>query len=152
MINVTHNLLSAYRFYRKKLKSTDHKIIDRMTYKRVCSDYNKAFAENAYSDPNGSLVPFGLGSIKIRKFPINWEKPPIDMQASVKAGKTVYHLNRETGGYCFRWHWEKKNRAFIRNIIYYSFKPMYDVRKASVKHIKKVGHTKYFTQDDIRIR
>jgi len=141
------SLTHAFKFYREKYgkpKGGDYKI-DNKTYRTICQDFNKALVAKALTG-SGVKMPFGIGKLWIQKFKINWDKPPIDFNATKLAGETRYHLNLHSDNFCARWKWDKKNRN-MTNLIYYSFKPTdTNSELASAEMRKEDGHKKFFTK------
>lgn len=142
-----YSLSHAFRYFRKKYKSKGDNFmaIDKRTYRNVCKDFNKMLTEDVLAGGAGVRLPFSLGCIWIKKFKINWNKPPIDIYETVKTGEIVYHLNAHSDGWMCAWKWSKRNTA-MKNLIYYSFKQVRTSTRASAAVMKEPGgHNKYFT-------
>lgn len=135
-----YSLTHAFRFFKKKHKHRGgiYSSMSRKTYRDICKDFNKMLSEEVLTSATGTRLPFGLGVLRIKKFEINWDNPPIDFNASKKAGKRIYHLNTHSDGYCGRWHWQKRN-SLITNLIYYSFLPVKGNSREVPKIFKKPG-------------
>lgn len=140
-----YSLDHAYGFYKKKhFDKGDAYEVDKATYRKICYAFNKKVIDKALT---GSLVklPHSMGCIWCKKFKINWEKPPIDLNETRKKGKVVYHLNEHSNGWCARWTWSKRNNL-IANLIYYSFKPTRsNSRKLSNVMQQPEGHKTFFS-------
>ena len=142
-----YSIKQAYTFYRKRYKK-DTELVDRELYPKICKEFNLMIIEEALHKPLGVKLPYALGRIWIKKFKINWDKPPVDLNETRKQGKTIYHLNRETEGYCFRWAWSRKVNL-MTNLIYYSFKPTKYASDTLAKFIKSTEHCnkKFFSNN-----
>ena len=134
-----YGLDHAYRFFTKR-KSVE---IDKNEYKDICRDFNKMIVADI-TKGRTQKIPFSLGYFWIKKFKINYDKPPIDFNETKKKGKLVYHLNHDTDGFRCKWLWTKKNNL-IANLIYYSFKPTWSNSQAVSKAFRELGHEKFFT-------
>ena len=135
-----YGLDHAYKFFKKK----HGKLVERELYRKICYDLNKMIVDNVVE---GRVVhlPHAMGSLWAKKFEVNYEKPPVDLNETKKAGKTIYHLNHHSDGFMAKFTWSKRNNL-IANLIYYSFKPT----KANSSKISQVmkqpdGHKRYFT-------
>jgi hypothetical protein len=139
-----YSLTQAYKFYKNLhfSKGESYKV-SMMLYKDICRDFNQMVVEKVLQG-KGVRLPHSMGMLWIKKFKINWDKPPVDLNATKQAGKVIYHLNEHSDGYCGRWQWTKRNQA-ISNLIYYSFKPTWHNKKKIPKIFKEGGHKKFFT-------
>ena len=135
-----YSLNHAFQFYKDKY-GTD---IDKATYRKICYAFNKMMVEEALA---GSMVdfPHSMGSLWIKKYEMDLDKPNIDLNESKKAGKIIYHLNEHSDGFNGRWSWSKRNNL-VTNLIYYSFHATRENRRKCAAEFKKPnGHKKYFT-------
>ncbi len=135
-----YSLTHAHAFFKKR-----HDVdIDRKTYRSVCYAFNKMLIEDALE---GKMVkiPHRLGTIWVKKYKIDPDNPPIDLNETKKAGKIIYHLNFHSDGYTARWAWSKRNNL-VTNLIYYSFKATRANGRALAKILKQPnGYKRYFT-------
>lgn len=66
-----------------------------------------------------------LGEIRIAKYKQDPTKKAIDWKNTNLLGKTVYHLNKHSNGYSFRWLWKKGFAArYVRHSRLYRFQPI----------------------------
>ena len=130
----------AYEFFKKK-----HGLdIDKKTFRKVCYAFNKSVVEDALE---GKMVklPHRMGALWVKKYKIDYDNPPIDLNESRKAGKIIYHLNFHSDGYTARWAWSKRNNL-VTNMIYYSFHATRANSRALAKVMKQEGgHKRYFS-------
>lgn len=140
-----YSLTHAYKFYKEKFKDRwDKYKVSKQTYKDICKDFNKMLIEEATTG-KGVKLPHSLGMIWVKKFKINWNKPPVDLNASKREGKKIYHLNEHSDGWCAGWKWTKRNQA-ITNLIYYSFSPTWTNSRLVASIMKSGnGHKRFFT-------
>jgi len=135
-----YSLNHAYKFYKDKYGDD----IDKATYRAVCCAFNKEVINQALE---GKMVklPHRMGSIWVKKYQIDPDNPPIDLNESKKAGKVIYHLNFHSDGYTARWAWSKRNNL-VTNLIYYSFHATRANSRALAKIMKDPGgHKRYFS-------
>lgn len=134
-----YSLEHAYKAYKKKYNSD----ITYKQYRQICYKFNKMLVKEVL-DGKTQKLPHGMGMLWIKKFKMNYDNPPIDFKATVEAGKTIYHLNDESDGYCGRWTWSKRNNL-ATNMIYYSFQPSWSNKRACAAEFKKPnGYRKFF--------
>jgi len=116
-----YSLDDSYLFYKEKMSSKGISLINKKLYREICCDYNKMVVDKAMT---GSMfkLPHSMGTIWIKKFKINWNKPPVDLNESKKQGKLVYHLNLHSNGWCARWAWNRLKSA-AANMTFYNFTP-----------------------------
>ena len=140
-----YSLTHAYRFYRNKFKGKGEQYkVDRQTYRNICKDFNQMLVDEILTGKSVKL-PHSMGMLWIKKFKINWDNPPVDLNESRKQGKTIYHLNHHSDGWCARWSWTKRNQA-ISNLVYYSFTPTWtNSREVSRIMKEEEGHKRFFT-------
>lgn len=140
-----YSLIHAHKFYKEKHFSRGEEYeVTKDLYRKICCEFNKRIVETAVEGKMFNL-PHGCGTIWIKKFKINWDEPPVDLNETKKAGKIVYHLNFHSDGWCARWAWSKNN-SLITNLLYYSFHPTRtNSRKVSSVMKKPNGHKRYFS-------
>ena len=129
---------NAYRLYRENGGT-----ILRPISKKIILAYNKELTQLALSGKTVQL-PHACGTPWIKLYQTNYEKPPVDLNETKKAGKTIYHLNLHSEGYMGRWIWSKRNNL-MRNLIYYSFQACRANKRAVAAIMKKDGHKRYFS-------
>lgn len=114
-----YSLDDSYLFYKEKMIKKGVAPISKKLYREICCDYNKKVVAKALT---GSMfkLPHSMGAIWIKKFKINWDKPPVDLNESKKQGKVVYHLNFHSDGWCARWAWNRLKSA-AANMTFYNF-------------------------------
>lgn len=135
-----YSLSHAYKFYKDKHGGD----VDKDTYRQVCYAFNKMVIDDALE---GKMVklPHRMGSIWVKKYKVDPDKPYVDLNESKKAGKVIYHLNFHSDGFQARWAWSKRNNL-VTNMIYYSFHATRANSRALAKVMKEPnGHKRYFT-------
>jgi len=134
-----YSLEHAYEFFKEK-----HNIdISYKEYREICYDFNKMIV-NEVLEGKTQKLPHSMGMLWIKKFKMNYDNPAIDFKATKEAGKTIYHLNEDSDGYCGRWTWSKRNNL-AKNMIYYSFQPSWTNKRACSAEFKKHnGYRKFF--------
>lgn len=140
-----YSLNHAYKFYKKKHKEKwDTHEVPKEIYRDICCDFNEFIVQEALKGRFIKL-PHSMGNIWCKKFKINWEKPPVDLNASKKEGKVIYHLNIHSDGWCVKWAWTKRN-SMMTNLIYYGFTPTRtNSERLSAIMKQKDGHKQFFS-------
>lgn len=138
-ISKGYGLDHAYKFYKKKHKDA----VDKKLYRTICYDLNKMISADVVK---GKMVqlPHRMGHLWIKKYMMDYDNPPVDLNASRNAGEKIYHLNWHSDGYIARWAWKKLNST-VTNLIYYSF----HATRANKREVPKImnkpgGHKQYF--------
>lgn len=135
-----YTLKDSYKHFKKKYPEIK---VDEKTYKCLCQDFNKIIVRECL---NGSIfkLPFNMGSIFCKKFPINWDKPLVNVIETIRQRKRIYHLNKHSEGWNVRWAWSKINKK-TTNKIYYSFTATrYNKRALSKVMFEPGGYKKFF--------
>ena len=135
-----YSLTHAYKFYKEKHGN----VVDKATYRKICYAFNLSLRDDVLK---GKVVklPHKLGSLWIKKFQTNPEKPPINLYETRKKGSVVYHMNFHSDGWSARWAWSKLNKL-VTNLIYYSFKPSKKNSRMVAQIMKQPdGHKRYFS-------
>lgn len=109
---------TIYDFY----ESFEHKDkIDKKAFIALIKDFFQDFFNKVSIGRKRYKLPHQLGINRIKKNKIKGIiKPKIDFNTTKKIGKTVYHLNKHTNGYYFKWFWDKDGTRF-KNRPFYSF-------------------------------
>lgn len=115
------------KLYLKDMKSAgkrEEEIIPQVTYRNLMKDFFKLLAIEIIRSAYFFRIPYHLGLIRIRKFKTKVGSPgSINWKETRRLGKHVYHTNKHTDGYYFRWRWMKSSiHAAFRNSNYYHFR------------------------------
>lgn len=109
---------SIYDFY-DTLEIKDQ--IDKATFILLVKDFFAQYTNKIIVGRKRYKLPLALGLHRIKKRKIRGQiKPKIDFNNTKLLGKTVYHLNKHTNGYYFRWFWDKEDCRF-KNKAFYNF-------------------------------
>lgn len=135
-----YSLTHAHKFYEKK-----HGVkIEKSLYKNICYEFNKELV-NVILTGRIVKLPHRVGDLWIKKIKTDWTNPPIDLNASKKAGKKIYHLNSHSDGWWARWYWTRNNSP-IPNINYYAFDATRDNSRAVAAIMKQEnGYKRFFS-------
>lgn len=112
LYRLTYTIYDFYETYEYKDK------IDKKVFIDLIKDFFSLYFEKIVVERKRYKLPYGLGTHRIKKRKLKGcIRPKIDFNATKKLGKTVYHLNKHTNGYYFRWFWDKdgvrlKNKSF----------------------------------------
>jgi len=119
-INVTtFNTASEidYKLYKKYCKDQNIEPVDYRMYKKVLTTSNQILSEKVL-DGKRIKLPFGLSDVFINKYKQEVKNQdgkvnlPIDWKRTKEFGKKIYHLNKHTDGFIFKWFWAKGDAKF----------------------------------------
>lgn len=103
----SHYLHDLYNYYSDNEQSNK---VDYSTFKAVLQDFGKLVSEDILDNSKLFKMPYKLGSLSIVKYrPKHYDARclSIDFQATKKYGKTIFHLNEDTGGFKVGMKWSK---------------------------------------------
>lgn len=118
-------LKDSYKFYTEELTEGSAFHVEYATYKNVCVDFNKMICKYILEEAGEFELPYRMGTLRIKKTKMDYSnknhmRP--DWKKSKELGKKVYHLNDHTGGFRYRWAWNKSNVVTVGKRLY-SFYP-----------------------------
>lgn len=158
-IKITDGLWDAYKHYKRKKGVPG---ITRKEYVDICHSLNKKVSDKIIKESLDFKIPFGLGSLSIKKNElkirikdgkIQKNKMIVDWETTWKiwneeyAGLTnkeirklpnktvVYQMNEHSNGYIMKWYWDKAGTKFNNKRVY-RFKPTKQNRLDLATHIK----------------
>ena len=162
-ITITHTLKDCYKVYRRRCAESTRKHISFNQFKEVCYRFNSMLSESIIKQSFDYKIPFGLGSLRIRKNKqkfkiidgklkprkkmIDWYQTRYVLWERLYPGKTrselkeiqdkplVMFTNEHSNGEIMRWYWNKKN-VKVTNSRVYMFRPVKKNRLDLAKHIK----------------
>lgn len=129
-----------YLFYKKTT-------LNPLSYKEYKQVVELSISEMMFSVIDNKpykLVP-RLGSFRIKKTKINYDRLSIDWKTTKDLGQTVYHLNPHSDGYKIKFVWEKKTAILKRDTKRpYSFTLSRDWKRYLAGQMKTPNfHTRY---------
>jgi hypothetical protein len=157
-----YSLTHAYKRYRERNKnrkmvydSSSKEYVDiykvsAKEYRDICKSFNDLLVDEVLTG-RAVKLPHSVGMLWGKKFKMNWNKPPIDLNESKKTGwkQIIYHLNEHSDGWCAMWKWSKRNNL-ITNLQYYSFFPTWTNSNKMSKILKEEGgYRRFFVQQCI---
>lgn len=88
-------------------------------------------------------LPYGIGELRIKKYPLNVRIASFNIQEKMKTGISSKHFNSHSDGFRARYFWNKET-CDIKGKYYYSFVPTTD-NKHKLSAIMKVegGHKNF---------
>lgn len=115
-------------------------------WKKIIYTYNQNYRERILLTGEKVRMPYGFGEFSIHKtkpkiIVVNHKEintMRIDWKKTKQVGKRVYHLNRETGGYKFRWLWFK-HRCLLYVPEVWNFHPTRESSKKITEYLLKPG-------------
>jgi hypothetical protein len=128
-------LLDAYKSFKKEnAKEPLLSKIDKETYKKVCTEFNKLLSHKIMTEAYEFKLPANLGSIRVKKIKGNNTRR-VDWETTKKHNTKIYHLNFHTDGFYYKWFWHKK-KALFTNKSAYSFTPTRYNKRTLAKLLK----------------
>lgn len=141
-------------FERFKLKYPEIKI----NYTMWCNViYNFNYACRDYMLETGLKVkfPYGFGDFAVTKYKQKrFGKSPdgkdvvalsIDWKKTKLHGKTIYHMNYDTGGYNFRWYWFPRSARFEKHKLF-NFKPCRVTSRLITHYVRQESYRNKYLQ------
>lgn len=128
--------------------------ISYLDYQNIIYTFNYGFRDYLLETGFKAKYPWGIGEFCISKFKRKETKTlkdgrvvdnlPIDWKKTKEYGEYIYHLNRHTEGYGFKWKWFP-NSARFRNHDIWVFKPS-RLSSRTLRHYlnQPNQHHKYF--------
>jgi hypothetical protein len=114
-------------------------------WKQIIYSFNEAFRDYILETGCREKLPYGLGEIAIAKKKrvktvtdkkgVDHINLAIDWAKTHEKGKTIYHFNFDTEGYCFKWMWFKHTARFKLPTLWW-FKPFRTSSRLLAHYIK----------------
>jgi hypothetical protein len=106
-----------YKLYKEYCISSNKEPVSYTKYKKIVLVSNEILSDKIL---NGARVklPYGLSDVFINKYKQDIKNKdgkinlPIDWKKTKEYGKKIYHLNKHTDGYTFKWFWAKGDAKF----------------------------------------
>ena len=112
------NTPELWDYYRGRVD----KPLSRFKYSKVLTALMNELVRSLIEDESIIELSKNLGSVKISRRKVNFDKPRLDYYATKVANEKIYHLNEHTGGYFYRYLWIKSEATF-QNLQATSFTP-----------------------------
>ena len=134
------NLADAYEI----LKDHFGTKIERKRFMKIAHAINKRIMEGIRNGEEFSM-PYNAGTLRIKKYKVNYNNPRIDFNYYMKTGIKKKHLNEHSSGFYFGHKWDR-NMANLANKFFYSFIPTRTNKKQLVSLVKSgtKGKRDYF--------
>ena len=128
----------TYKYYKNLRKENKEKYpeIDYKTFHQVCKAFNLKVVDKILEGKTVGL-PGRMGSMYIRAFEIDFNKPPVNIYETVKAKREdpnadeVYFLNFHSDNRQAKVIWAKPK--YLRNKMFYKFHPSRGVNGVKTK-------------------
>lgn len=117
--------------YNKWKETHPNSKLSYVEFQNIIYSFNYAFRDYLLETGDKGKLPWGIGDFSITKYKPKKTKIvdgkeiinlPVDWKATKLLGKKVYHLNRHTEGYKFKWQWFIESARFKMCEIF-TFKP-----------------------------
>lgn len=130
----TYNLKHFYDDYREEIEEGSPYDVSRETFYALCEDYFKYIADLLMEQAAVVQLPYRLGHLFIDKSRSkDFNKLAVDWKTSKELGKKVYHLNKHTDGFKYKFTWSKQ-RCIVKNKGLYRFKAC----RENVRHLATI--------------
>jgi len=157
--NRDYGIKDFFKLYRKISKNP----VLYKKYAKVISEFNKEISRAIVEDSYEYRIPYRIGYLRIKKFKThfildnngnikvnylkpNWEatkKLWLENEQCKKDKKIVYHTNKHTGGFYFKWFLDKRTTN-VRNMYVYAFYPSRYNQRLLSKTIKTKENIDYY--------
>ena len=134
-------LIESYKAYIEENKDIEALCVDYTTYRKLCVEFNEKIINSMLKDAYEFKLPFGLGTLRIKKTPSK-NKKRVDWKSTKEYNTKVFHLNLHTDGFYYRWHWKKKDSILTNNSLY-SFTPTRK-NKRELAGLLKTNNVEFF--------
>lgn len=136
-----------YNYYCKYLRKRKehHNIVNCVVHAKVLNDFNKEVRRKIIEEAFDFIVPIKLGMYNVKKYKPKYllddkgeiitKRLPIDWKASKLIHKKVYHLNKHTDGYKYKYNYSFY-RSILPNKSFYKFTPCRSSKRLLAKTIK----------------
>lgn len=161
--NSDFTVLDIYRFYRDSVKNVNKIPIDQSTFRKILRYYNTKVCEEIVENSEELRMPYRLGYLRIKKFKFrlildadgnikkshlkpDWKKTKELWENNEDAKlnkKLVYHTNKHTQGYYFKFYWDKRT-CNIKNSSVYSLAMTRTNKRLIAKTIKTKENIDYY--------
>jgi nucleoid DNA-binding protein len=108
--------------------------IDKTKYRLILKLMFKLIIKDLFSG-DFIKIPFGLGQFKILKY--KQTKLALDFKNTALLGRKVYHQNFHSGGYGYKFKWDKKDCKNFRGKKLYEFKLNRAISRELARGIKQ---------------
>lgn len=117
--------------YKKWCEDNPSLNIDYIQWQNIIYTFNYNFRDHLLETGEKGKLPWGIGDFAVTKYKPKKVKMvegkevvslPVDWLLTKKLGYKVYHLNRHTEGWKFKWQWFQKSARFVNSEIF-TFKP-----------------------------
>lgn len=141
-----------YKLYKKFCKENNLEPVDYKLYKKIITTSNEILSDKIL-DGKRIKLPFGLSDVFINKYKHQLKKQdgklnlPIDWKRTKELGKKIYHLNKHTDGFIFKWFWAKGDAKFKFKDLW-SFKAVRKNTRAinnKIKQGEEINYKEYLT-------
>tara|TARA_R110000787_G_scaffold21504_2_gene63554 strand:- start:13541 stop:13966 length:426 start_codon:yes stop_codon:yes gene_type:complete len=116
-----NTLIESYKEYIEENKNIKVLQVEYPLYREVCTEFNEKIADRMLREAYEFKLPFGLGTLRIKKTPSK-DKKRVDWKTTKEYNTKIFHLNLHTDGFYYRWHWKKKDARVVNKSLY-SFTP-----------------------------
>jgi nucleoid DNA-binding protein len=127
------SITDFYKNYESEFKTGNFKV-DKKTYRLVLKLMFKALIKDLFSGDFIKL-PFGMGHFKILKY--KQTKPALDFKNTALLNRPVYHQKFHSGGYGYKFKWDKKECRHFKGRKLYEFKLNRAISRELAKGIKQ---------------
>jgi hypothetical protein len=134
-----YGIVDIYKFYKKNQIEKGLPVIDESVFRKILKYHNSEICKSIVENSDEFRMPYRLGYIRIRKYKTrlkldadgklitshlkpDWKATKELWRNNEEAKenkKIVYHTNKHTGSFYFKWFWDKRT-CNIRNSSVYS--------------------------------
>jgi hypothetical protein len=136
--NSDYGIVDIYNFYKANQEEKELAVIPLATFRKLLKYHNNEVAKNIVEHSDEYRIPFRLGYLRVRKFKqrlkldeegklktrhlrANWEatnKLWDENPLAKESKKIIWHINKHTNGYYYKWYWDKRVCNFKNSTVY----------------------------------
>lgn len=134
------------KFFKKYMKEhlPERLHVDLKTYREILYLFNKKLVQALLKGAICNL-PYGIGEIRIKKYPVKVDLASYNIQEKMKTGIDSKHFNFHSDMFRARFFWNKET-CTLKGRYYYSFVPTNGNKRALAKVMKQEGGHKNFLE------
>ena len=133
-----YNVIDMYKSYKSKRRDSGKEPVTLSVYRKVLKTFNAEICKDIVHNSGEYRMPYRLGYLRIRKFKtrlklddegnlvtkhlqVNWKETKklwASNEEAKVAKKIIWHNNKHTQGYYFKWYWDKRACNITNSSVY----------------------------------
>jgi len=112
VIRNSYTIADYYESYKEYTKNNEAYYIEYSKFREILTDYFKFLAEELIDNCKEIRLPARMGTlsvVKARPKRYDYSYLRVDFNGSRSSDKTLLHLNEHSGGFNYRFYWNKRD-------------------------------------------